>query len=346
MSFLIAPPHLLEDKPSFEKIPSSILQEIENLLKSPVTGGFPAYGGFSASASFILELRNGRKIFAKGNHPDEMAHGAENIRQEVFAYQNIPILRDISPAYLGMISEDDEDGWMLGLWGYVPDVKEKPGAEDIEKIIDVMSAWHSVPAEKLGLKPAREKSYISFFFNNEKKWQRFLSEEKIRDKFSGLFVSPIDAQAWLKKNLPVLCDLQAQATAMTGPSGIIHGDLRLDNFLLSQNKTFVIDWPNACYGPVIFDLIFLFSHMESVGLARVEDLMTLYQSKRAAVFSNKDLAVMLAAVAGYFADQAYREVPTRLPRLRWMQKSMLLAQLRALHRLGYVDSLPIMLGEG
>jgi sulfur relay (sulfurtransferase) complex TusBCD TusD component (DsrE family) len=51
---------------------------------------------------------------------------------------------------------------------------------------------------------------------------------------------------------------------------------------------------------------------------------------------------MLSALAGFFADQAYRAVPPKLPRLRWMQKLMLHACLQALHRRGIVDSPPIM----
>jgi hypothetical protein len=36
----------------------------------------------------------------------------------------------------------------------------------------------------------------------------------------------------------------------------------------------------------------------------------------------------LAAQAGYFADNAPRAVPPKLPRLRWAQKSILRAMLR------------------
>lgn len=338
---LIPQPQSVEDKPVFDEIPQSILNKIPDTLKSPAIKGFPAYGGFSASASFILHLEDGRRVFAKGNHPGEMAHGAESLRQEISAYQSIPVLKNISPAFLGDVSDGDEDGWMLGLWEYVDDATVAP---DIERIIGALIECHRPLPKILDLKPALEKSYISFFFSDEKKWRRILSESVIQKKFSHMFESADSAEGWVKKNAPRLCDLQSKAQSMNSASGLLHGDLRLDNFLFTADKTFIIDWPNACYGPVLFDLVFLFANMESLGYGRTENFLQLYMQKSGVVFSTEDVAIMLTAISGYFADQAYRDVPPRLPRLRWMQKSMLLALLNTLTRLGVVDSLPIMRG--
>lgn len=345
MPFLIDPPSAREDKPSFEKLPSAILDKIGSLLKTSVTGGACAYGGFSASASFILELGDGRKVFAKGNHPEEMAHGAENIRQEILAYRHIPVLQKISPAFLGMVSDGDEDGWMLGLWEYIPVSDEILSPEKIGDMIGAMVSWQEGPLPEADLKAAADKNYISFFLRDEKKWRRLAAEAPVREKFTAMFRSPEEAGVWLDRNLPALCALQSRVPQLKTKTGIVHGDLRVDNFLFSGNRVFVIDWPNACYGPVLLDLVFLFSNIESMGAATVEDMVGLYARKSGFDFSGEELAVMLAAVSGYFADQAYRSVPARLPRLRWMQKSMLLAQLRALSRLGHVDSLPGMQGE-
>jgi hypothetical protein len=54
---------------------------------------------------------------------------------------------------------------------------------------------------------------------------------------------------------------------------------------------------------------------------------------------------MAACLAGYLADQARRPVPDKLPRLRWMQKTMLLSLLGFLRRAGVVDSIPRMTNQ-
>ena len=61
--------------------------------------------------------------------------------------------------------------------------------------------------------------------------------------------------------------------------GLVHGDLRVDNFLFGAQDTWVIDWPNACRGPLVFDLVFLSSNMEALGFAPAEKFFTDYAAQ-------------------------------------------------------------------
>src|SRR5690606_9270503 len=133
-----------------------------------------------------------------------------------------------------------------------------------------------VPADIL--LPARAQNYISGFFNNDKKWQRIKSEAATREKFLTLFENFDAGSAWLDSTLDVLVSLQEKNVNGIYVEGLIHGDLRMDNVLFGQGRTYLIDWPNACIGPVLFDLVFLSAHLESLGIGKAEDFIAAYNA--------------------------------------------------------------------
>jgi hypothetical protein len=313
-------------------------EKIADLVKSPVIAGRVAYGGLSSSAGYILDLADGRRIFTKGNHPEEMAHGTANLRQEIGIYQAVPALKKIAPGYIGCVGDGDEDGWMLGILECLEIVPVEARAS-IGLMAETMAAWNAGAPPITGLDLATEHNYLRLFFNAEKKWRRLRDEKKVRERFTALFLQKDEIEAWLNKNLDRLISQQHPIDNIS-PRGLIHGDLRLDNFLFTRQRGYAVDWANACLGPVLFDVLFLATNLEGLGLCRAEEFVAAYQDKTGIVFNTTDMIRMLSALSGYFADQAYRDVPPKLPRLRWMQKCMLKSQLEMLARLSGVDSLP------
>jgi hypothetical protein len=279
----------------------------------------------SASAGFVLNLHDGRRFFVKGTHPLETSHGAANLLQEISAYQSVPLLRGIAPHFIGSVTDNAEQGWLLGVWEYIA-----PQQGSISRIRQLLETLQAMSPPSLPI--AASHNYIGFFFRDEKKWLRLRDEEKVRDKFLGMFADARQAGRWLAANLPALCMLQSQAAGICTADTLLHGDLRLDNFIFGAGRDYIIDWPNACFGPRVFDRCFLGANLEGLGLTYIEDW----------VGNNPAAPVMSAAMAGYFADQAYRVPPDAMPRLRWMQKCMLLALLKYLGRQGIIESPPEM----
>ncbi len=339
MSALLKEPDAREKKPDYSDLPPDIFRQIEKLMGEKVIFVDIVYGGLSAAACYYMILENGRKIFIKGTHPGEMSHGAATLAQEVMTYETIEALQYVAPKYLGIVSDGEEDGWMLGVWDFQ---EHDDKYFDLEKIMALMPRWHSDKTAQNVLPLAKGHIYLGQFFNGEKKWLRLKNDAALRTKFIGIFADKAEATKWFDKNLPALLRLQAQADKMTGPLGLLHGDLRADNFIFTPDRAYAVDWPNAAYGPLAFDLAFLFSNLEALGFGKTEDFFAQY---KAVTVPPADIAIMLACLSGYFADHAYRDVPEKMPRLRWMQKGMLLAQLKALARLGILESPPKMAGE-
>src|SRR5690606_4904476 len=184
--------------------PEDILKKISRRLAGDVVEGETVYGSFSASAGFVLTLDSSLKIFAKGTHPDEMAHGTQHLRQEIAAFENLPVLKDVAPAYYSFVTDNEEDGWSLGLWEYIQPDPMAHAASGIADIMAQLVKTHQADVPADILLPARAQNYISGFFNNDKKWQRIKSEAATREKFLTLFENFDAGSAWLDSTLDVL----------------------------------------------------------------------------------------------------------------------------------------------
>ena len=341
-------PDVQETKPPFDMLPEDMRRKIEMRLSGHIISGETVYGSLSASAGFVLDLDSGLRVFAKGSHPQEMSHGTLHIKSEIKVYEYVTVLRDIAPLLYGWVSDDNEDGWTLGLWRYIaPDTAADIHARAAD-ILQLAAQAHGAPVRENLLPAASAHNYISLFLRDEKKWRRIAEEEKIRDKFLALFENPQQGSVWLARNIDSLRVLQTQASAHAFKQGMMHGDLRADNILMSFGRNYIIDWPNACIGPVVFDVLMFSAHLESLGGAATEKLIEAYDKTAGTDFAGPDMSAdvfyMAASMAGYFADQAYRMVPEKMPRLRWMQKSLLCALLQLLARHGRIESPPRFAG--
>lgn len=344
---LFAPPAAREDKPPFTLLPLSIRTRIEDVIGARLVNGDTVYGSLSSSAGFVLTFDDGQKIFAKGSHPDEMSHGTLHIRREITAYERIDVLRDIAPCLRGSVSDDDEDGWTLGLWDYIGDNKEDAGAH-IDDIMQLLAAAHRADVKPDILPDAATHNYLRQFLSDEKKWQRIGQDIKIHDKFLSLFEDRAAAEDWLTRHIDILTDMQHVASGAVFVQGLMHGDLRLDNIIATSARCYIVDWPNACTGPLLFDVVMLAAHIESMGYARAEEIFAAYLAAGGtglATPNDESISQMAVLMAGYFADQAYRSIPPKLPRLRWMQKSLLYSLLALLSRMNRIESPPRMQGQ-
>lgn len=340
------PPQALEHKPSFAELPLHLREKIATLCGSEVMEGSVLHGSLSATAGFVLTLQDGRKIFAKGSHPQEMSHGTLHIRSEAQAYQLLPVLKSAAPHFIGIVSDDNEDGWTLGLWDYIARDTADAADVDIAAAMRKLAAVHNSAIPAVFTADAASHNYLSLFLRDEKKWRRVRDEAKIKDKLLSVFEDE-QARPWLDRQLDILCAMQGAVPAFDFQTGLIHGDLRLDNILAMPAHTYIVDWPNACRGPVVFDVLMFSVHLESLGYGRAEDFISLYDAAAGTAFAqknNQELMIMAASMAGFFADQVYRAVPEKMPRLRWMQKSLFFGLLSLMNRHGRIESPPRMSG--
>ncbi len=322
--FTAAPTGQAAHKPDFAQVPQRIGDDLCRLAGAgAIVAVSTVAGGVSASASFILTFDNGRRLFVKGSHPGDQSHGAANLRGECMAYRNIDLLRDCAPPFCGMVHADhgDDNGWWLGAWEAVETSASAYNADALFAMLDDVQRYE-VPAQA-GLAVASAHPYLSQFMTDTYKWQRLRGDAQRAQKFAQCFDDAPAALQWLSANSDKLCALQARASTFAWRLGLMHGDLRCDNYIYgalpaSPARWYMIDWANAADGPLAFDRVMLAASLCAQGACTVTDALAFAQGDLDA----EEIRLMLVMQAGYFADQIYRAPPAAMPRLRPVQKAM------------------------
>ncbi|MCE9507298.1 MAG: aminoglycoside phosphotransferase family protein [Alphaproteobacteria bacterium] len=332
MGFLFQEPIGREARPAWAEVPPALVAQLQELLKQKIIHADIAWGGYSPSATFVATLASWEKAFIKGTHPGQDTHGTQMLRQEIEAYQTLPDIQSFSPAYLGCVSDGREEGWMLAAFDSIDTLPTLPWTEEkITTVFRLLSRLHFCDKKNIppALPPARDKNYIEKFLRPEGGWLRFRDERQTADKFLALFEDQDAGRDWLSSALPRLCEKQAKAHMTGGAVGMLHQDLRSDNILFDrEDRAYLVDWVNACQGPVVMDLAQFLPAVSAESAFECGALLGLYEKISGVKIDRESLVIALASASGHMADNAYRAVPAKLPRLRWMQKSVLWAMLQ------------------
>lgn len=329
-------------KPPFSQLPQRICTDLCTLAGAQsIASSEIAAGGVSASAAYLLRFDNGVKLFVKGSHPGDQSHGAENLRGECGAYRSIDILSEVAPQFCGMVYADhgDDNGWWLGAWQAVTQQPINYDVKALSALLDRV-ACADIPASA-GVPVAIAHPYLSQFMNDTYKWRRLLDDKRRGDKFTQCFADPVAAAMWLDHYGDKLVALQSAAATQSWHLGLIHGDLRCDNFIHGHinhepARWWMIDWANAADGPLAFDRVMLAASLLAEGACDVSGAMH-FASQGC---GEDDSVKMMVMQAGYFADQIYRLPPAVMPRLRPIQKAMFAALIAMLVHAGIVAPLP------
>ncbi len=123
--------------------------------------------------------------------------------------------------------------------------------------------------------------------------------------------------AWSRAHLDRLAGLEATWPAFAEGISLLHTDLRADNLLLTADGVVVVDWPWACVGSPLLDVVGLSPSVAMQGGPEPGELLAMTAAGRAA---DRDAVTALAcALAGYFTEEALQPAPSGLPTVRAFQ---------------------------
>jgi aminoglycoside phosphotransferase (APT) family kinase protein len=129
----------------------------------------------------------------------------------------------------------------------------------------------------------------------------------------------------LEAAAPALARTAAGLGAAGPPHAFLHRDTRSDNLRWVGGRLRLVDWPHVGVGPPEEDLAAFAQSVAVEGGPEPEQVLAWYVARAPVRPAVLDAAV--AAVAGFFADQAWRPELPGLPRLRGFQRRQLRVSL-------------------
>jgi hypothetical protein len=119
------------------------------------------------------------------------------------------------------------------------------------------------------------------------------------------------------QNLDRLAELESGWPEAVAGATLLHCDVRSDNLLVTSSGVVFVDWPHACVGAALFDLVAWAPSVALEGGPAPEELMGL--SAAASTVDDVALAVLVAAFSGFLVRHSLEPAPPGLPTLRAFQ---------------------------
>ena len=285
-----------------------------------VGGGAPATardvtGGFSPGATAVLDCPRGA-IFVKTVGAGLNPESPELHRREAMVSASLPA----APEFPRLLDVFDDGDWVA--LAFVA-IDGRPPAHpwddaELRVVVRALRALHEAltPNPAAGVEPAAER--LRRLFGG---WA----------ELAAMVQPPAGLDEWSGRNLSHLAELESGWPHALAGSTLLHCDVRSDNLLVTEGGVVFVDWPHACVGAPILDLVAWAPSVELEGGPAPEELLAMYGP--AAPFDGDAVAVLVAAFAGFLIGRSLQPAPPGLPTLRAFQAAQGAVALAWLRRL-------------
>jgi len=283
-------------------------------------GGAPATardlpGGFSPGATAVLDCPRGA-IFVKAVGAGLNPESPELHRREAVVSASLPA----SPQFPRLLDVYDDGDW-VALAFVAIDGRPPVHPWDLRELRIAVRGLHELhealtPNPVAGVEPAAEK--LQSLFGG---WA----------ELEAMVQPPAGLDEWSGRNLSRLAELESEWPGALAGSTLLHCDVRSDNLLVTGAGVVFVDWPHACVGAPVFDLVAWAPSVELEGGPAPEELLALWASGSA--IDRDAVAPLVAAFGGFLVRHSLRPPPPGLPTLRAFQAAQGAVALAWLRRL-------------
>ena len=296
-----AAPRAGGDRIGWTDVPASVRDWAERTLGGRVVDAASQDNGFSPGAACRLLLDNGRRAFVKA------VSGAVNEDSARLHRTEAGIMRAMPPdiPVPALLDSYDDGQWVALL---LTDVAGRIPAQpwqraELAQVVDALDRLH----ERLTPAPVDgAPKVVDLYRDVFRGWRRMAGGETV----------PPDDETF-RTRLDRLAELEGGWTAAAAGTTLLHGDLRADNMLITDDGVVLVDWPWAAIGAPWFDLVAFAPSAVMNGAGDPEWLLD--RSRDTDGVPADAITSVVAAVAGYFTEQATRPAPPGLPKLRAFQ---------------------------
>lgn len=320
----------VEPKPRWETVPREVRQAVAARLGAEVRRGNRVWGGYGPSPTYRLRLADGRGVFFKAVAPTSNDFTrAAHAREERVYRELSELIADWAPAFLGSF---ESAAWGVILLEDLGPKSAPPWSSGlVRRVAHALGEFHqaTLGATLPAWLPRPERHLLTTARLWE--WTRQASDLQALASLAG--DRSDEVLAWLEAALPVLQRASRALADVAGESVLLHRDVRSDNLRWVHGKLYLLDWPHAGVGPAEADAVEFAQSVTAEGGPAPETVLGWYAER--APIRPEVVDGVVAALAGFFAEAAWRPEIPGLPRLRGFQRRQLQVTLAwASRRLG------------
>lgn len=245
-------------------------------------------------------LADGRRVFIKAVSPDQNPESPELLRREAAVRAALP---DDAPAPRLLCFLEDGH-WVAAVFDHVTgSLPVIPWDQDELRLV-IDATWRLAELPAPPSLPTIGKRYGPVLTG----WRNLAA--------SGSLDGVLDD--WCARHLDRLASLEPAWVDAVGGADLVHGDVRSDNVLIDGGRVTFVDWPAACLGQGLFDVVSMLPSVALEGGGEPEEVLSARGGHR---FDPEAVTALVIADAGYFLDRARQPDPPGLPTVRSFQRA-------------------------
>lgn len=309
----------VEAKPPWAALPADVRAAIAAAAGGHIARAQRVWGGYGPAPTFRLRLADGRRAFCKAVGPDDNLFSRTAFEREERFYREVGgRLLPWAPRCLGATRIGEWRALLLEDLGPKSAPPWRRGA--LRGVARGLAAFHKAT---LDLPPLPWLPQPGEYLAGEATlWSLLLADADGLTPVAALAGEQAGAAlAWLRAAGPSLADASRGLADAAPPHALLHGDVRSDNLRWVGGQLRLFDWPHAGYGAAEFDLAGFAQSVSVEGGPEPEQVVAWYAERGLVRPALLDAAV--AALAGFFANLAWRPDVPGLPRLRPFQRAQL-----------------------
>ncbi|MBI1379040.1 MAG: phosphotransferase [Frankiales bacterium] len=305
----VAPAAVGGRRTQWHELPAAVREGVEEALGSTVVSAVSQPGGFSPGSADRVVLADGRRAFVKAVGPEVNPDSPGIHRRELAVTAALPEAA-FAPRLLGGY---DDGSWVaLALEDVDGRSPAMPWQEDdLSRCLEALEGM----ARQLTPSPLADLPRLADVLAPDVRRWETLSE-----------AVPDDLDPWAVARLPELAALGRSSLQALEGTTLVHGDVRADNLLLTDDRVVLVDWPWACLGPAWLDSLTLVLNAAVFGGHDPEHLVA--RTPVLAAAERDSLTATLAGLAGYFSWQGRQPARPEMPTIRRFQLTQAQACLR------------------
>ncbi len=291
----------------WSELPVAVRAGIGDVCGSPVESVRTQRGGFSPGVAARVCCVDGQRYFVKAvcEEPNAQSYRAHRREAEVLAELGrlpgagtlrFPALRGIfdDGLWVALVLEDVD--------GHQPVLPWQAG--ELARVVSALQQMAEVLTPPPIAAAAAQDAYADSFMG----WRKL-------GEADGSLADQLDP--WSRRHLERLADVELTWPQYAAGQTLLHTDLRADNLLITRDCVVVVDWPWACVGSPLLDLVGFAPSVKMQGGPDPAELLRMTVAGRGA--DPDAVAALACALAGYFTEAARNPAPPGLPTLRAFQ---------------------------